>query len=82
VKPKADDPIHLHVPLHSRNLEENYSMEIDIPAMDSLEMAGHRIALFARLADEYDLTSLPEKHPARRDFHTLHASSLEAEITF
>jgi hypothetical protein len=55
----AQDTLEVKVPLRDRRQGQIHEILIQIPANGSLESAGHRATLFARLADEHGLDSLP-----------------------
>ena len=56
------------IPARDRRSGPPVRVEIEVPADDSLEAAGRRVALFARLIDENPLANLPTAAPgARRD---------------
>jgi UDP-N-acetylmuramyl pentapeptide phosphotransferase/UDP-N-acetylglucosamine-1-phosphate transferase/glycosyltransferase involved in cell wall biosynthesis len=51
------------LPIKHRRLGNPMCLEMEVPAPTFLESAGHRIALFARLLEEYSLSALPDQPP-------------------
>ena len=51
------------LPIVHRRIGQPMRLEMDIPAPTFLESAGHRIALFARLMEEYSLLVLKDQPP-------------------
>jgi len=57
----AAEVLRLRVPIKDRRAGQTQQIEIDVMAADSMESAGHRATLFARLTEENGLDSLPEQ---------------------
>ncbi len=51
------------LPIKHRRLGRPMRLEMEVPAPTFLESAGNRIALFARLMEEYSLSALPDQPP-------------------
>jgi len=52
--------LQMHIPIERKHSANPLQLEIRVKPNGSLEAAGNRIALFARLADEFGLNSLPD----------------------
>jgi UDP-N-acetylmuramyl pentapeptide phosphotransferase/UDP-N-acetylglucosamine-1-phosphate transferase/glycosyltransferase involved in cell wall biosynthesis len=64
----ADESMNATVPIEQRRLGGPLRMEIEVAAPKSLESAGHRIALFARLMDDYSIATLKDKATNESDW--------------
>ena len=51
------------LPIAHRRVGKPMRLEMDVPAPTFLESAGHRIALFARLMEEFSLSNLTDQPP-------------------
>ncbi|MGC9261044.1 MAG: glycosyltransferase [Phycisphaerae bacterium] len=51
------------LPIRHRRLGNPMRLDVEVPATTFLESAGHRVALFARLMEEYSLAGLPTQPP-------------------
>jgi len=58
-QPAQTDLVHFGVPIEDGRDKQVYRIEIDVLTHGSLQSAGHRVALFARLAEEHRLDTLP-----------------------
>jgi len=55
----TDEMIFLTIPVHHRRAGEPIRADVDVPVNASLESAGRRVALFARLLDQHSLATVP-----------------------
>ena len=60
-QPGVADLVHMEVPVKDRREAKVHRIEIDVLTRGSLQSASHRAALFARLAEEHGLDSLPQE---------------------
>jgi len=58
-EPGLADLVHVGVPLRENGDGKVHRIEVEVLTRGSLQSAGHRAALFARLAEEHGLDSLP-----------------------
>ena len=56
--PGPEELIQVHVPVRDRRSGSSLHLRIELYKNDSLESAGRRVALFARLIDEHDINKL------------------------
>ena len=54
----ANEIVRMIVPVRDRRADSSLKIEIQVRANGSLESAGRRVALFARLMDEHDIAAL------------------------
>ena len=52
------EQIHIHLPIRDKDHNVSHVIELDIEPNGSIENAGHRATLFARLTEEHSLESL------------------------
>jgi UDP-GlcNAc:undecaprenyl-phosphate GlcNAc-1-phosphate transferase len=55
---EAGDLVNMVLPVRDRRARSNLSLEVRIQTNGSLESAGHRIALFGRLLEQYSIANL------------------------
>lgn len=60
----SDDALKVNLPVRDRRSGQKLNLSIEVCSNGSLESAGRRIALFTRLMDEHDITTLPVKNKA------------------
>jgi len=56
--PGPEELIQVHVPVRDRRSGSSLHLRIELYKNDSLESAGRRVTLFARLIDEHDINKL------------------------
>ncbi|MHB1768391.1 MAG: glycosyltransferase [Phycisphaerae bacterium] len=61
--PEAIAVMTASLPIAHRRVGKPMRLEMDVPAPTFLESAGHRIALFARLMEEFSLAGLTDQPP-------------------
>jgi hypothetical protein len=57
---RADQIVKMTVPVRDRRAGSELSLEVQVQTNGSLESAGHRLMLFSRLIDEYNLANLAQ----------------------
>jgi len=57
---RADQIVKMTVPVNDRRAGSNLSLEVQVQTNGSLESAGHRLMLFSRLIEEYNLANLAQ----------------------
>ena len=55
----SDDILKVSLPIQDRRAGSQLKLKIEVCGDNYLESAGRRIALFTRLMDEHDVTTLP-----------------------
>ena len=58
---ESDDILKVSLPVQDRRVGPKLKLKIEVCGDNYLESAGRRIALFTRLMDEHDVTTLPAK---------------------
>ncbi len=53
------ETVKMKIPIHEIKAEARLNLEVDVNVNDSLESAGHRVALFSRLLDEHNMVDRP-----------------------